>query len=249
MVSINRESNLPLYKQVKKLIYEDIRKHMEEGDVLPVESKLEKIYHVSRITIRKAIDELASEGIVEKVQGKGTFVRSRKIIQEASSITSWTEEMKQKGKKTETTQLNIFEVFPSKKLAKKLQLTSGEKIIGIERLRVVDGEPIAIMYNYLREKFIPGFLENGLTKESLYEELEENYNILLEEANEQIRARIAVDAEASKLQIPPDSAVLHITRTSFLPDGTPFEMVELVSRSDKYEYHIKVTGRNKNKVY
>lgn len=82
----------------------------------------------------------------------------------------------------------------------------------------------------------------------MYEELEEGYDILLEEAEEQIKARLSTDLESSALKISPGDAVLHITRTSYLTDGTPFEMVEMISRSDKYEYHIKVSGREKNKI-
>ncbi|WP_284140812.1 MULTISPECIES: GntR family transcriptional regulator [unclassified Virgibacillus] len=241
-------TNIPLYKQVKQKIFNEINQCMKTGDVIPTEAELEEKFAVSRITIRKAIDELVTDGYVEKIQGKGTFVISTKIVQDANSITSWTEEMHLKGKKTKTKRLNIYEVKPSKKMKNKLRLHPNEKIICVERVRLVDEEPIALMFNYLREKYISGFLKKGFTRESLYEELEENYNILLEEADEQIRARLATDLEASSLNISPDDAVMHITRTTYLPNGTPFELVELVSRSDKYEYHIKVSGRNRNRI-
>ncbi|GGP07592.1 MULTISPECIES: GntR family transcriptional regulator [Oceanobacillus] len=238
----------PLYKQVKQTILKEINHHMKEGDLLPTEGELEKKHDVSRITIRKAIDSLVTEGYVEKIQGKGTFVKSTKIVQDAGSITSWTEEMHLKGKKPDTVKQHIYEVSPSLKMKRKLNLQPNEKIICVERIRLADGEPLALMFNYLREKYIPGFLENGFTRESLYEELEKNYDIVLEDATEQIKARLATDLEASRLGISPEDAVMHITRTTFLPNGAPFEMVEMVSRSDKYEYHINVSGRNKNKT-
>lgn len=131
-----------------------------------------KKHDVSRITIRKAIDSLVTEGYVEKIQGKGTFVKSTKIVQDAGSITSWTEEMHLKGKKPDTVKQHIYEVNPSLKMKRKLHLQPNEKIICVERIRLADGEPLALMFNYLREKYIPGFLENGFTRESLYEELE-----------------------------------------------------------------------------
>jgi len=239
---------IPLYKQVRQKILKEINYHMKEGDLLPTEVELEKNYEVSRITIRKAIDTLEAEGYVEKIQGRGTIVTSTKIVQDAGSITSWTEEMHLKGKKPETKKQNIYLVKPSRKMKNKLNLHPNEKIICVERVRLVDEEPIALMFNYLREKYIPGFLEQGFIRESLYEELEENYNIVLEEANEQIKARLATDLESSALKITPESAVIQITRTTFLPNGTPFEMVEMISRSDKYEYHIKVSGRDKNRI-
>lgn len=248
MVKIERNSKLPLYKQIKKLILQEIYKNMKEGDILPIESEMEKQYQVSRITVRKAIDELVLEGIIFKEQGRGTFVKSTKVVQDASTITSWTEEIRLKGKIPTTEKLNISRITASRKMLERLHLQPNEKLIRIERIRLVDGEPFSLMFNYLREKYIPEFLNRGLTRESLYEELEENYNILLEKANEQIKARIATDLEASALNISPGEAILQITRTSYLTDGTPFEMVEMISRADKYEYHIKVSGRNKNRI-
>jgi GntR family transcriptional regulator len=245
---IDRHSKTPLYKQVKDLLIKDIHQHMQEGDLLPNESQIEEKYQVSRITVRKAIDELVKEAIVFRQQGRGTFVRSTKIIQDASSITSWTEEMVLKGKKPVTRDMDIYEVEPSKKMVEKLELSNEEKVICIKRVRYANDEPIALMFNYLRAKYIPGFLEKGLSGESLYEELENRYSIVLEEANENIKARISTDMESSALRISPDSAVLHITRTSYLPNGTPLELVEMICRSDRYEYQIKLSGRNKSRV-
>ncbi|MFU0790216.1 MULTISPECIES: GntR family transcriptional regulator [Virgibacillus] len=247
MSNIKRNSRVPLYKQVKNQLLQEINKNMKEGDLLQPESEMEKQYGVSRITVRKAIDELVAEGVIFKAQGRGTFVRSTKIVQNAGTITSWTEEMHLKGKSPSTQNLMISEVKPSRKMIDKLHLQPNEKLIRIERLRLADGEPIALMFNYLREKYVPGLLNKGLTRESLYEELEENYNIVLIEAQEQIKARLATDLEASALKIPPGEAVLHINRTSFLKSGIPFEMVEMINRADRYEYYIKVSGREKLK--
>lgn len=237
---------VPLYKQVQEKILCKIKNNNKEGDLLPTEPELVKIYGVSRTTLRKAIDELVTEGYVEKIQGRGTFVKSNKIVQSANSITSWTEEMKLNNKIPATKDLKIYKIKPSIKMKTKLNLNDNEDIICVERTRLADGEPIALLFNYLRAKFLPGFLEKGITRESLYEELEKEYNIILKEAQEQIKARLVADLEASKLNISPGDAVLQITRTTFLQNGTPFEMVEMINRSDKYEYHIKVSERGKN---
>ncbi|GIN40834.1 GntR family transcriptional regulator [Heyndrickxia oleronia] len=244
---LDRNSKTPLYQQLKITLLKYIEENLNEGDSLPIESEIEKMYGVSRITVRKTIEDLEKDGIVMKHQGRGTFVQSKKIIQDAGTITSWTEEMKSKGKTIETINLHISEIEPSRKLIGELKLDKGEKIICLRRIRCADGEPIAIMVNYIRSKYVPGFLEKGLTKESLYEELEVDYQIQLESARERIQARIATDLEAVELHIPPYSAVLHITRTSFLPDGTPFEVVEMTNRSDRYQYDIHLNGRNKYK--
>jgi GntR family transcriptional regulator len=249
ILELDKNSKLPLYKQLKKTLLEYIEKNLSEGEVLPIESEIEKLYGVSRITVRRTIEELVKDGIVSKTQGRGTFVESKKVVQKAGTITSWTEEMTSKGKVIKTTNLIMSEIEPSKKLINELSLAKGEKIICLKRVRCADGEPIAILINYFRSKFVPDFIEKGLTRESLYDLLESEYNIQLERAQERIYARIVTDLEALELSISPHSAILHITRVSYLPDGTPFELVEMANRSDRYEYHIDLFGRNKLKLF
>ncbi|MDF1509472.1 GntR family transcriptional regulator [Robertmurraya sp. DFI.2.37] len=244
---IDKKSKQPLYKQLKMLLMRYIEENLSEGDSLPIESEIEKLYGVSRATVRKTIDELVSEGVVKRIQGKGTFIQSKKIVQTAGAITSWTEEMRLRGKEIHTDNTLLLELEPSQKIREELKLTPNEKVICLKRTRYSDGEPIAIMINYMRGKFIPGFLEKGLQRESLYETLEEEYNIRLEKAYERIQARVATDLEAVELQIPPESALLHLTRVSYLKDGTPFELVEMSNRGDRYQYHIELNGRNKIK--
>lgn len=244
---INKDSPIPLYIQLKERLKEYIEETLNPGDMIPTEPEIEKMYQVSRVTVRKAIDELVAVGLVKKQQGRGTFVQE-KIIQEMGSITSWTEEMKQRGHKTETKGLEIAEIVPSKKMIARLGLDKDENLICIKRIRCTDGEPIALMINYLRAKFVPGFLERGLQSESLYAELENTYGIMLERANELIGAREASELEALTLNIPPYSPVLHIARNSYLADGTPLEIVEMVARADRYQYRISLDGRAKTKV-
>ncbi|GGE30326.1 GntR family transcriptional regulator [Pullulanibacillus camelliae] len=244
---LKRESKMPLYKQLKEQLMTFISENLKPGDMLPVESEIEKKYGVSRVTVRKTIEELVTDGIVVKYQGRGTFVQSKKIIQDVGKITSWTEEMRIKGKKSQSINVSLTEISPTKKLAKKLQLNHAEKVIRLKRTRLVDGEPIVIMINYLCASMIPDFIEKGLTSESLYETLEKEYGIIIEEATELVKAREATDLEALELNLEPYSPVFHITRLSYL-DGLPFEVVEMTSRPDRYEYHIQLSGRNKERV-
>ncbi len=248
MNNINKNSSIPLYLQLKEILKERIEKHMSPGDVIPIEIEIEKEFGVSRMTVRKAIDELVDEGLVVKQQGRGTFVQQPKITQDVGTIFSWTEEMRNKGKSTETRDLEIREVTPSRKLAEALRLGKNERIVCLKRIRYTEGEPLAIMINYLRLNYVPGLLDNGLQSESLYEDLEQIYHIKLVEADETISAREATDLEALTLQIPPGSAVLHIMRTSYLANGIPVEVVDMTARADRYQYFAKLTGREKNRA-
>lgn len=226
-----------------------IKNQLKPGQALPTEGEIEKLFQVSRITVRKAIEALVDDGIVVKQQGRGTFVKSTEIIQKVGNITSWTEEMRLKGKKTETHGLEITEIQkPSKRLADDLHLKPKETVICVKRVRWIDGEPTAIMLNYLRSKMVPGFLEKGLQSESLYEELEQTYHIQMDRATEWVRAREVNELEASALNISPYSPVLHLRRISYVKE-IPFEIVEMVVRADRYQYTIELSGRNKLKVF
>lgn len=240
-------NKVTLYKKIRDEILNEIKNYKEEGSMLPTEQELIEKYQVSRTTVRRAIDDLVAAGFVEKIQGRGTFVKSTKIILETKNLTSWTEEMKVRNKKPGTLGLKIYKVESSRKMQEKLNLKNDEEIICVERVRLADGEPIALMFNYLRAKYVPNFLTRGFTGESMYKALEEEYNILLDEAHEQVRARLATKLDAARLNISPGDPVLHITRTTFLKDGTPFEMVEMATRSDKYEMQVRMSGKGQKR--
>lgn len=247
MKKLDRDSGMPLYIQLKEILKEHIEANYRPGDMIPVESEIEEMYQVSRMTVRKAIDELVDDQIVVKQQGRGTFVQSPKITQDMSRIFSWTEEMQQLGKQTETRGLEIQEVRPSRKMAQQLQLGANEKLISIKRIRYANGEPIVIMINYLRASYIPGFLETGLQSESLYDDLEKRYGIRFSDAEEIVSAREATDLEALALRIEQYSPVMHIVRTSYMADGTPMEAVDLVARADRYQYSIRLSGNSRSR--
>ncbi|MEY9971416.1 GntR family transcriptional regulator [Lysinibacillus sp. RC46] len=245
---LNKQSSVPLYIQLKEVLTEYIEKNMTIGEILPTEKELEKLYTVSRMTVRNAIDELQRSGVVVKQQGRGTFVNNNKMTQDIGTIFSWTEEMAIKQKKSLTLETTIQEVEPSKKLRDSLKLAPDEKVVSIARVRAVENEPVVIMINYLKNKYVPGLEKRGLSSDSLYKDLEEIYNIFLESAEEVITARSATSYEASKLRVPEGTAVLHVRRTSFIKNKIPVEVVDMVVRGDRYEYFVELEGRRKKHI-
>lgn len=242
---LDKKKDVPLYVQLKEELIKKIENEMEIGALLPTEKELESQYNVSRMTVRSAIDELKNEGFVTKQQGKGTFVNQKKMTQDVGTIFSWTEEMKLQNKQSQTTIIDMKEAVPSKEVMKSLKIQNGEKVITLTRVRQVDNEPIVIMVNYLKEKYVPELLKDGLQSESLYEELETKYNIFLEKADEIITAREATAFEASMLNVSEGSALLHVRRTSYMKNNIPVEVVDMIARGDKYQYFAELEGRNK----
>lgn len=248
MPKLKKGSGIPLYIQLKEQLKSYIQANFVAGDMIPVESELETMFQVSRITVRKAIDELVDEQIVVKRQGRGTFVLAPKITQSTNRLYTWTEEMESQGRRPETKQLEVLEISPSRKLMQQLQLSPKEKVVAIKRVRLANGEPIAIMINYLRSSIVPGFCEQGLQSESLYQDLDKRYGVRFHEADELVSARQATDLEALTLGMEPDSAVLHILRTSYMEDGSPGEIVHLIAHPDRYQYAIHLTSSGRSRV-
>lgn len=240
---IDKNSSIPLYQQLKDVLQKKIETDFKSGDMLPTETEIEKMYDVSRMTVRRAIHELVLDGLIYKRQGKGTFVQNKKIMYNVERITSLTEEMEERGIPFKTTSIDITEILPSKKLYEKLQMGPDEKLVRIRRIREVNNEPFTIMVNYLRSKYVPGFLEKGLNQESLYNCLEHEYNLILEKAEETVEAREATELEAELLNLQVWSPVLYLERMSCIKGDIPVEYTNVTIRSDRYKYRVKLYGR------
>lgn len=245
MEKLNKNSKLPLYLQLKEILLKQIEQDMTIGTLIPTETEIEATYGVSRMTVRKTVDELVNDGYLIRKQGKGTFVKDNKTIQDVGRIFSWTEEMQSQQRETKTTHMEIKRIEPSKRLRTALNLSKNEKLICINRVREINSEPIVIMLNYLREKYVPGLLEHGIESDSLYKDLEEKYDLILLNADEVITSRLSDPTESLLLNIPEDSAVLHVRRTSYIKNKIPVEVVDMVARGDKYQYFAKLKGRQK----
>lgn len=235
-------NTVPLYHKIKEAILEEIEQNMQPGDLLSPEPELQRRYGVSRITIRRAMQELENAGVIVKRQGKGTFVQE-KMTHELSYLTSWTESMTAQGLIPKTLKTEITEIDPPPRIIEQLKMELGEKIVRISRVRGIGEEAISIMTNYLREKYVPGLAVRSLNKESVYQTLENDYGLELAFGKDIVGAREATDQEAAILGIQPYSPVLIVTRTTFLTGNIPLEISVVVSRADRYQYQVMLSGR------
>jgi GntR family transcriptional regulator len=243
---LNKSQPIPLYFQIKESLLNKIKNHIfQDGNLIPSETELQEEYKVSRITIRRAVRELVHEGYLTTRQGKGTFVSKPKARQELNLITSWAETMTNLGMHPETKQIQLSEIAAPMNIVKLLNVSLGDKIYKLERLRYADNEPVCWMINYLNPEFVPDLLKKGLIGESLYETLEKRYKINLSMAIETVESKAARSKESSMLNIRRGAPLLHITRTTYNEDGIPIEVVMASSRADKYAYTVQLVGRPK----
>ena len=169
-----KKNGIPLYLQLKEKILEDIKKNYIAGDIIPAEGKLEKQYKVSRITVRKAIEELERDRIVIKKQGRGTFVQEQKILYDANSLGSLTQRLTQQNHQLTTKSIS-FEIIKNEHYVK--NLLKCDTLLCIRRTKLLDDIPFALMINYFNIEVVPD-IDKKLNLESLYSFIKEEYNIV-----------------------------------------------------------------------
>ena len=230
------KNGIPLYLQLKEKLLEDIKLNYKVNDIIPAEGKLEEKYEVSRITVRKAIEELEKDNVVIKKQGKGTFVKEQKILYDANSIGSLTQRLS-KQKHLLTTKAISFEIIEAEEEHFVKEMLGCEKLLCIKRTRLLDEVPFALMFNYFDVNTVPD-IDKKLNLESLYAFLKEEYNIEFHNAEEIVEAIIADDNDSKQLNINVGSPLLSLKRLSFDQNNKPIEYSNLVIRGDMYKHKI-----------
>ena len=176
-MKLDRNSTTSLFTQIEA----DIRNNIESGtyksgDKLPTENELIEMYHVSRITIRRAIDDLTKDGILVKKQGKGTFVKEKKIQRKISHTTSFTQSCLQSNL-TPNSYVTLREVLNTADLAfEEKDIFHDDRVLFIQRVRIANDVPIMCENNYFPYSRF-SFLKNEPLNESLFQLLETKYNI------------------------------------------------------------------------
>jgi len=237
MGGINRSSPLPLYAQIKTILQREIETQMSPGDMLPIEPELEKRFGVSRITVRRALDELETEGLIVRLQGKGTFVRNPRITYDLAQLISWSRAMRQLGYDPQTLACELDTVEPPREIRALLGLPPTEPVLRIRRVRGVHDEPFCIMTDYLSALLMPDLTQRGLTDGSLYLSFLA-HDIRIVRSEEKVEARLATEWEADQLQLSLPAALLQVTHCVYDAADRAVAVGIVASRADKYSYRI-----------
>lgn len=176
-MSLNYNSDVPLYIQLKDAIKAAIKDEtFPNKEKIPTEKELEKQFLVSRITVRRAIDELCQENYLVKKQGKGTFVKRKKVERRVEPILSFAEACKANNRVASRLLVNKIVTEASYEDAKAMNIDIGDKVILIERVNMADKIPVIFESNIFSYSEFSFLLEEDLT-DSLYDILKNKYNI------------------------------------------------------------------------
>jgi GntR family transcriptional regulator len=237
--SVISHNAMPLYLQVKDSIRRRIlSKEWKSGSRIPIESELCDMYGVSRITVRKALESLQSEGYLIKLQGRGTFVNKNTIEQRLSKFYSFSGELQKKGMHEHAKLISFSKTKADEEQAENLRCQIGDPVYRIERVRCTEDKPYAVEVSYIPLRFAPGLTEEPI-KSGLYRALNA-YGVYPDTATEQFSA-INVNAEtASLLGVHENDAAISLRRTTF--SGTNLvEYCTSIVRGDFFSYTVELT--------
>jgi DNA-binding GntR family transcriptional regulator len=232
-IDLDRTSPVPLYHQVAQAIQAAIDDgRLARGELLENEVALAGRLGISRPTARQALRELVDKGHLVRRRGAGTHVAPARIRRPVD-LTSLYDDLTKSGKIPTTVVLEYENVPARADVAAALELPDGAEVVRLRRLRLADGEPLAVMTNYLPLAIAPSREE--LEQDGLYDCLRSR-GVHPRIARQRIGARIATAAESRVLEESPRTALLTMERTTFDDSGGVVEFGQHVYRASRYVF-------------
>jgi len=226
-------AEIPLYGKVEEVLASEIaRGELKPGDRLPSEDELRLRFMVSKITIRRAIQNLIQRGVVEIRRGLGTFVLAPRISQELMKLTGFVEDMDVHGRTASARVVSHNIVAANETVAQHLGVSMGTRVMHIERVRLADAVPLSFDETYLPLEIGQKIIRNNLRVKPIFTLLEEKYGIPLIEAEYKLEAAAASAHVAEALGVPAGSPIFRIERTSYTNNGQPIDYETLSYRGD-----------------
>lgn len=232
----------PLYVQLMEQLEDKITKGVYgPGERLQSEAEMAKTYGVSIITVRNAISALIEKGLVERKQGKGTFVSKPKFTRDMKKLHSFSEMCERIGVRAGGKMLENKLVIPEDKILNHLGLERGSQAVFISRLRYADGEPIAIENNYFPLKYA-FLLGETFDDNSLFAFLNERAKVIVASSEKKIEICRATTREAGILKIGKGDPLLYIKSVTYTKDNEPIYVGTQIMNGERFSLYVNETN-------
>lgn len=239
-----KDRSIPLYYQLENVLREKIRLgEYAPGDPFPTEEQLVREYGVSRITVRQALSALEKDGLITRRRGKGSLVSEAKGHLEPMKLTGWVEDIIDMGIKTHTKIINFGFASPPRPVAERLKLGDDDKVLRIERVRLVQGAPISYTLGYIPPDLGAKINIKDLTIHPILNLLEQKCKLKIARGTQIIEATVADSRVASLLDVMTGAPLLKIERTVFDSFDRPVEYISILYRSDRYHYSVDLVRK------
>ncbi len=243
-IQIDRSSIRPLYLQVKEALEQWIINSAREGslvpgDRLPSENELSEKLNIGSITIKRALDELRRQGMIQRIQGRGSFLTAQKKLElslpRMFSLTTFTQES---GMRPARKTLDLIEMEATASISRHLDLKPAGRVVRLTRLRLMDGIPVSTETSYLPLELFPDLIAIYKDHLSLYEVMLSHYEHEVVKAHDVMGPILIKPSEANVLEIPVGTLGFLVERTGFDANDTPLEYTKMVFRGDLCNFTI-----------
>ncbi|HET9014582.1 MAG TPA: GntR family transcriptional regulator [Thermomicrobiaceae bacterium] len=239
-----RGGPVPLYQQLAQRLRRQITEGVYgQGERLPSEADLCVQFGVSRITVRAALDQLVDAGLLWRQRGKGTFVTAPLVEHELIRLTDFVEDMAGAGIRPASRITHIGEEPAASEVAQELDLSPHTPVVRLDRLRLADGRPIAFDVTYLPLRFGRLLNHQALDSETIYHQLEQQYQIPVVSGTFLIEAGRATGELGEALEIERGAPLLVIRRTSYTEGRDPIYYQQRYYRADRVRYRVELDRR------
>lgn len=239
MKVLSDTSSLPLYHQLQRALREAIAQRvLLPDDALPPERKLASDLNVSRLTVRKALDGLVAEGLLVRRPGSGNFINHTRIEQNFSKLSSFSEDMRARGRRPSSTWLDRSAGGASSEEAARLRLSPGAAVYRFHRIRLADGAPMCVEYATVPADCLPSV---DAVDKSMYEALHRSGNRPVR-ALQRLSALLLSAEQARLLEAREADAGLAVERLGFLSDGRVVEFCRSYFRGDAYDFVAELSS-------
>lgn len=241
--ALDRSSAIPLYQQLGEIL----RSRIDAGEwapntKIPSEHELNREYGLSRMTVRQVLTSLVNEGLLFRVQGKGTYVAPGKISTKSPAYTGMRQQLEDAGYKTSTELVDATMEKADKHIANHLGIAVGDDVVSITRLRRVEGEPVSIHISHVPLALAPSLLDQDPASEQLCVILDRDYDLVMGQVEETLESTRASRWEGETLSINPGEPLLLLRQQVRTPSGIPFEYTRILLRGDRirlsYSYKL-----------
>jgi len=239
---IQHDSPVPYYFQLSTYIENRIKsKEWQPGQLLPSEQELCDVLGISRTVVRQAMADLDRKGLIAKQNGKRSTVAYPKyeggLMQ---TLRGFYEDAIAKGQQPSTQVLECKVIGADAEVARALQLTEGEPVIMLNRLRFLNGEPEVLVVTYLLEKMCPGLVHEDFSSQSLYEALSRKYGLRITQGFRTIEAIALERGDAKLLGVRAGNPALLLKSIGLMESGTPLEYFVAKHRGDRSKFEVRL---------
>lgn len=238
---LHESQGIPLYRLVKQRLQELISaKQLKPGDPIPPEQKLCGELNVSRGTVRMAISDLVREGLLQRHQGRGTFVASPKFERSLLHYFRFVERDSSEAVIPQSRIVSARIVQPGKHVADVLTIPATHRVVELRRLRSIKGVPCIYQVSYFPERLFPGLQDVDRDISSLYDYITQRYGAHVMQVEEYLTAGLP-DAQAQRwLALEKFSPVIIIERKTLASRDVPMEFRRSLGRADRYHYRVRL---------